>query len=80
MSRDVFGSDTSYCDCRCQQNVSDMKRQPPLSKNIACLLRECACSTELTRGVQYCQLRVIKYFLVRIFIIKNSHRKKNAFS
>jgi len=30
-SRDVFGSDTSYCDCHCQQKVSDMKRQLPLS-------------------------------------------------
>jgi hypothetical protein len=33
--------------------VSDTKRQLPLSKNIACLLRQRACSTELRRGVQY---------------------------
>ena len=79
MSRDVFGSDREPCHYRCQQNVSDKRRQLPLSKNIACLLRQCACSTELRTEVQSCHK--IKYFQVRIFIFKKfSKKKKNTFS
>jgi hypothetical protein len=74
MSRDMFGSDRGRCHYRCQQNVSDIRRELPLSKNIACLLRQCACTTELRREVQSCH--IIKYFQVRIFIFKKFSQKK----
>jgi hypothetical protein len=75
----VFGSGRRHCHCSCQQNASDIKRQLPLSKIIACPLRQSACPTELRRGVQFCH--IIKYFQVRVFIFtKFSQKKKRMLS